>query len=68
MDDGEYNGIRDTISAMERIYLDNASTAFPKAPGTADAIKAYLEGGCVNLYRTESRLMEESFDIPFARC
>ena len=28
---------------MDRIYLDNASTAFPKAPGTADAIKAYLE-------------------------
>ena len=51
---------------MERIYLDNASTAFPKAPGAADAIKAYLEGGCVNLYRTESRLMEESFDILFS--
>ena len=66
MDDSEYNGIRDTISAMERIYLDNASTAFPKAPGAADAIKAYLEGGCVNLYRTESRLMEESFDILFS--
>ena len=48
---------------MKRIYLDNASTAFPKAPGTAEAISEYINTGCVNLYRTESRLIEEGFDV-----
>ena len=48
---------------MRRIYLDNASTAFPKAPGTGEAIAEYIDKGCVNLYRTESRLTEENFDI-----
>ena len=48
---------------MGRIYLDNASTAFPKAPGTGEAIAEYIAEGCVNLYRTESRKSEESFDI-----
>ena len=48
---------------MKRIYLDNASTAFPKAPGTAAAIADYIDNGCINLYRTESRLIENGFDI-----
>ncbi len=32
---------------MQRIYLDQASTSFPKAPGTADAVFRYMtECGC----------------------
>ena len=48
---------------MNRIYLDNASTVFPKAPGTAEAISGYITSGCINLYRTESRLSESGFDV-----
>lgn len=32
---------------MEQIYLDNAATAFPKAPGVAEAVYDYITGcGC----------------------
>ena len=32
---------------MERIYLDNASTSFPKAEGVAEAVYQYIkECGC----------------------
>ena len=32
---------------MNRIYLDQAATSFPKAPGTADAVYRYMTGcGC----------------------
>ena len=32
---------------MQKIYLDQASTSFPKAPGTADAVYRYMtECGC----------------------
>ncbi len=51
---------------MKRLYLDNASTAFPKAPGTAEAVASYITSGCVNLYRTESREMEKGFDLLFS--
>ena len=40
--------------AMKRIFLDNAATSFPKAPGIADAMKAFLEEDCTNLNRTNS--------------
>ena len=51
---------------MDRIYLDNAATSFPKAPGTAEAVSEYLMKGCINLYRTESRLMEKNFDVLYS--
>ncbi|MBO8435428.1 MAG: aminotransferase class V-fold PLP-dependent enzyme [Spirochaetes bacterium] len=51
---------------MKRIYLDNAATSFPKAPGVAEAVSEYLLHGCINLYRTESRLIEENFDILYS--
>lgn len=41
-----YNGI------MRRIYLDNAATSFPKAPGLGDVIKTFLERDCTNINRT----------------
>ena len=36
---------------MNRIYLDNAATSFPKAPGVSDAMKAYLDHVCANVGR-----------------
>ena len=37
---------------MRRIYLDNAATSFPKAPGIGNVIKAFLEKDCTNINRT----------------
>ena len=37
---------------MRRIYLDNAATSFPKAPGTADVLRDFLEKDCMNPGRT----------------
>lgn len=39
---------------MKRIYMDNAATSFPKAPGISETIKSFLEKDCVNLNRTNS--------------
>ncbi len=36
---------------MERIYLDNGSTSFPKAPGTAEAVYEYMTRSGVNIAR-----------------
>jgi len=33
------------------IYLDNASTSHPKAPGVSDAVKKILDHGCFNVNR-----------------
>ena len=33
------------------IYLDNASTTFPKAPGLADFVKDFIENNCFNINR-----------------
>ena len=40
--------------AMKRIYMDNAATSFPKAPGISETIRVFLEKDCVNLNRTNS--------------
>ena len=36
---------------MNRIYLDQASTSFPKAPGVAQAMMDYLTMNGVNVNR-----------------
>ncbi len=36
---------------MKKIYLDQASTSFPKAPGVADAVYHYLSDFAVNVNR-----------------
>ena len=36
---------------MKKIYLDQASTSFPKAPSAADAVYQYLSGSPVNVGR-----------------
>lgn len=36
---------------MKTIYMDNAATAFPKAPGVSDAMKRFLDEDCSNIGR-----------------
>ena len=36
---------------MKPIYMDNAATSFPKAPGVSDAMKAFLDESCSNVNR-----------------
>lgn len=36
---------------MKKIYLDQASTSFPKSPSVADAVHRYLSGFAVNINR-----------------
>lgn len=36
---------------MQKIYFDNGSTSFPKAPGVGDAIKTIIEQGAYNINR-----------------
>ena len=51
---------------MHKIYLDHASTSFPKAPSVADAVYQYLSGVPVNVnrgayqdaYDTEEKIFE----------
>ena len=54
---------------MKRIYLDNAATAFPKAPDIAQEMKKFLEEDCLNPNRTESARAYELFDKVYSlRC
>lgn len=53
-------------TAMKRIYLDNAATSWPKAPGIADAMKKYIESGVVNPNRTESSLSFSLFETIYS--
>ena len=50
---------------MRRIYLDNAATSFPKAPGIGEAIKRFIEEDGVSLYRTASRKADDIWDSIF---
>jgi len=36
---------------MKTIYMDNAATSFPKAPGVSDAMKRFLDESCSNIGR-----------------
>lgn len=38
-------------NTMKKIYLDQASTSFPKASSVADAVYQYLSGSPVNVGR-----------------
>lgn len=51
---------------MRRIYLDNAATSFPKAPGVGDAMKNFIENGVVNPNRTESALSFSLFSTIYS--
>ena len=51
---------------MKRIYLDNGSTSFPKAPGVGRAMADYIEnegvnvarGGYADAYSVAERILE----------
>ena len=45
---------------MKKVYVDNASTSFPKAPGVSDAMKDYLDNCGVNIGRGG---YSDSYDI-----
>ncbi len=45
---------------MKRIYFDNGSTSFPKAPGVSDAVKFLLDNGAFNINRGG---YEEAYEI-----
>ena len=47
---------------MKRIYMDNAATSFPKAPGISETIRKFIENDCVNLNRTNSPESLSVFD------
>ena len=36
---------------MKKVYVDNCSTSFPKAPGVSDAIKDFLDNTGCNVNR-----------------
>ncbi len=40
---------------QKRIFMDNAATSFPKAPGIADVMRDFLERDCTNINRTNSK-------------
>ena len=51
---------------MRRVYLDNGSTSFPKAPGVSDAVKFFMDevganvnrGGYETAYSAQDVIME----------
>ena len=50
------------MTMVRRIYLDNAATSFPKAPGISEEMRLFLEEDCLNPNRTESGRAYELFD------
>ncbi len=57
---------------MRQVYLDNASTSYPKAPGVGEAMSRFItEVGC-NMgrggYQRSYRLAEQVFEIRSALC
>lgn len=57
---------------MKKIYLDQASTSFPKAPSVADAVYQYLSGFAVNVnrgsYETAYSVEEQIYDTREQLC
>ena len=39
---------------MDKIYMDNGSTSFPKAPGVGDAMRDFIENVGVNIALAEA--------------
>lgn len=37
---------------MQKVYLDNGATSFPKAPGVSDFVKDFLDHSCLNINRS----------------
>lgn len=45
---------------MRKVYVDNGSTSFPKAPGVSDVIKAFLDNTGCNINRGD---YADSYDV-----
>ena len=45
---------------MQKVYVDNSSTSYPKAPGVSDAIKAFLDNTGCNFGRSSHA---DSYDV-----
>ena len=60
-----------TETSMQRIYLDQASTSFPKAPGTAEAVFRYMtecgsnvsRGGYAEAYSAEEMIYDTRMQL-----
>ena len=50
---------------MRRIYLDNAATSFPKAPGVAEAVYTYLANVGGNINRSSFQESLEAEEVVF---
>lgn len=50
---------------MNPIYFDNAGTSFPKAPGTAEAVYAFMTQGGANIGRGAYRKAYEAEDMVY---
>ncbi|HYE83134.1 MAG TPA: aminotransferase class V-fold PLP-dependent enzyme [Clostridia bacterium] len=57
---------------MDRVYLDNAATAYPKAPGVGDAVKHFIDDiGCNikrGIYKSSLSAEEVVFDTREQLC
>ena len=51
---------------MNRIYLDNAATSFPKAPFLGSVVASFIDNVSVNLNRTESNESFALFDTIYS--
>ena len=46
--------------SMKKVYVDNSSTSFPKAPGVSDVIKEFIDNVGCNVNRGGYK---DSFDV-----
>ncbi len=53
------------LNKLDNIYLDNAATSFPKAPGLGDFISKYIDNFGVNINRGFSSLSYEAENIVY---
>lgn len=57
---------------MKKIYMDNGSTSFPKAPGVGNAMKEFLDSGGFNIgrggYESSYRLAKQVFEAREKLC
>ena len=51
---------------MQRIYLDNGATSYPKAPLVGDAVKHFIENVGSNVNRSGYALTQTAEEIVFA--
>jgi len=67
-----YYNVSRRVIMMDRVYLDNAATAYPKAPGVGDAVKHFIDDiGCNikrGIYKSSLSAEEVVFDTREQLC